>query len=101
YLNLSILFNNTPFQDIISSGRWRNGTSFPEVNLSDLTRLALVSHTGGLYTDTDAVAIRNTDKLRNFVGIQDGSTLANGLFHFDRTSPYLKAVMENIAKSFQ
>ena len=40
------------------------------VNLSDLARIAIVYTSGGLYTDSDILALRPVENLKNVLAIQ-------------------------------
>ena len=85
------------------------------VHFSDYFRLFLVYYYGGLYMDTDMIALRNLQALPNSIGVDDNNSfrcsnnqymsndnkiknigcVCNCIFSFDRHHPFLREVMEN------
>ncbi|XP_066981137.1 lactosylceramide 4-alpha-galactosyltransferase-like [Macrobrachium rosenbergii] len=100
-VDLKTVFSNTPLEDIYTAGLWRKNNTWPEINLADIMRLAVVWKMGGLYADSDVVCIRQVTQLTNMIAWQEGFTLGSGVFHFSRHHPVLKLVMEYIKENFQ
>ncbi|XP_066962854.1 lactosylceramide 4-alpha-galactosyltransferase-like [Macrobrachium rosenbergii] len=100
-VDLKTVFSNTPLEDIYTAGLWRKNNTWPEINLADIMRLAVVWKMGGLYADSDVVCIRQVTQLTNMIAWQEGFTLGSGVFHFSRHHPVLKLVMEYIKDNFQ
>ncbi|XP_066983327.1 lactosylceramide 4-alpha-galactosyltransferase-like isoform X2 [Macrobrachium rosenbergii] len=68
------IFQETPLWDLFNSDKWLKDTAWPESNLSNMVRGALVWKWGGVYADTDTICIRSTTKFTNSVGlVVDGS----------------------------
>ncbi|XP_064077754.1 lactosylceramide 4-alpha-galactosyltransferase-like [Macrobrachium nipponense] len=100
-VDLKTVFSDTPLEDIYAAGLWRKNNTWPEINLADIMRLAVVWKMGGLYADSDVVCIRQVTHLTNMIAWQEGFTLGSGVFHFSRHHPVLKLVMEYIRENFQ
>ncbi|XP_066983360.1 lactosylceramide 4-alpha-galactosyltransferase-like [Macrobrachium rosenbergii] len=62
-------FRKTPLWDLFNSDKWLQNTAWPESNLSNMVRGALVWKWGGVYTDSDTICIRSTTKFTNAVGL--------------------------------
>ncbi|XP_050738469.1 lactosylceramide 4-alpha-galactosyltransferase-like [Eriocheir sinensis] len=95
------VFSGTPLEALFESGTWRTNTSWAEVNLADLMRLALVWHLGGFYADSDVVCVRPVTHLADVVAWQEMSTIGSGAFHFRRQHPLLLQIMSRAALTFQ
>lgn len=74
---------------------------WPAVSLSDMARLALVWHVGGVYSDADVVCIAPLTNLRNVLALQDTNVVNNAVFHSDRHGDFLDAVMTYLSKNFR
>nr|XP_053629448.1 lactosylceramide 4-alpha-galactosyltransferase-like [Cherax quadricarinatus] len=99
--DLRHLFSGTPLLRLYTTAAWNTNTTWPEVNLADLLRLALVWHLGGMYVDTDVVCIRDVTRLVDVIGWQETSTLGSGVFHLRRHHPFLQSVMQRVADGYQ
>ncbi|XP_066957605.1 lactosylceramide 4-alpha-galactosyltransferase-like [Macrobrachium rosenbergii] len=53
-------------------------------------RLALLGQTGGLFSDTDTVCMKDLTSLTNFVGRVTKKFINNAIFHFHRGNPILQ-----------
>ncbi|XP_018021949.2 uncharacterized protein LOC108678114 [Hyalella azteca] len=89
HVNVRTVMRNTSFHAILNSDDFWD-TPYLFTQLSDLIRFAVVYNSGGLYTDTDNLALRpfiNTSK--NFFQSQDDMARfpSNSLFHFERNHP--------------
>ncbi|XP_018017558.1 uncharacterized protein LOC108674159, partial [Hyalella azteca] len=93
---------NTSFHAILNSDDFWN-TPYLFTQLSDLLRLAVVYHSGGLYTDTDILALRPFKNLaKNYFHAldNDANIPSNALFHFERHHPTPKNFLEFLADTF-
>ena len=52
------------------------------VNLSDLARIAIMYTSGGLYTDSDILALRPVENLKNVLAIQVEAVVLPNYFVF-------------------
>ena len=84
------------------------------VNLSDAIRLALIDKLGGWYCDLDIVFLQGLQGLTNAVAADEfdpdlleqdpqhlGTSIANGMFHFEKGHPFLKKCMDIFASNFK
>ncbi|GER36501.1 alpha 1,4-glycosyltransferase family protein [Striga asiatica] len=76
-------------------------------NLSNLVRLAVLYHFGGVYLDTDVIVLKSFRKLRNVIGAQavervtrKWSRLNNAVMIFKRGHPLLVKFIEEFARTF-
>ncbi|XP_053629482.2 lactosylceramide 4-alpha-galactosyltransferase-like [Cherax quadricarinatus] len=98
--DLQRVFSNTPLMPLYTSRAWNMNTEWPVVNLSDMTRLALVWRVGGFYSDTDVVCISSLAALRNVVGFQSDNDINSAVFHFDRHHDITNLFMTRLSRSF-
>ncbi|KAK3883238.1 hypothetical protein Pcinc_012439 [Petrolisthes cinctipes] len=121
---LAQLLAHTPLHTLYTSGTWHHNNSWPATTLSDLVRLTLLWHYGGLYADTDTICLRDLTHLRDVVGVENvhptppfllptlttrgkmrgvfGDVLVgSAAFHFTKHNPVLHNIMEYVAANFQ
>ncbi|XP_068245154.1 lactosylceramide 4-alpha-galactosyltransferase-like [Palaemon carinicauda] len=79
--DLDLLFRGLPTYKLFSSRLWMK-SRWLEIHLSDMMRLALLGQTGGLFSDTDTVCMRDVTSLTNFVGLGTKGMINNAVFHF-------------------
>ncbi|XP_042226423.1 lactosylceramide 4-alpha-galactosyltransferase-like [Homarus americanus] len=99
-VGLRQVFHNTPLMDLYTSTSWTHNTTWPAVSLSNMIRLALVWHVGGLYSDNDVVCIAPLTHQKNVIGLYDDTNVNNAVFHFDRHHPMLEAFMSHLNENF-
>ncbi|XP_064101390.1 lactosylceramide 4-alpha-galactosyltransferase-like [Macrobrachium nipponense] len=99
--NFREVFKVTPLWDLFNSDKWLKNTDWPESNLSNMVRGALVWKLGGVYTDSDTICIANTNKFTNAVGLYK-DTGVNGavLIGQPRHKAYWM-LMEDIKENFK
>ncbi|KAK7076006.1 hypothetical protein SK128_014032 [Halocaridina rubra] len=99
-VDLDRVFNGTPLEELYKSKAWHENTAWPAANLSNMIRKALIWHTGGFYSDTDAICIAPLTSLRNVIGMATINLVNGAAFHFDRHHPMLWHFMEYLNKNF-
>ncbi|KAJ0520838.1 putative lactosylceramide 4-alpha-galactosyltransferase [Helianthus annuus] len=107
--DFNFLFDNTPAKawfDHIKNGNRDPGEIPLAQNLSNLIRLAVLYKYGGVYIDTDFIAMKDFSGLRNSIGAQSVSTLGNwtrlnnAVLIFDKNHPLLYNFIEEFALTF-
>ncbi|XP_018010765.1 uncharacterized protein LOC108668121 [Hyalella azteca] len=102
HVNVRTVMRNTSFHEILNSDDFWN-TPYLFTQLSDVMRFAIVYNSGGLYTDTDILALRPFKNIsKNYFVAEDnkGSRPSNALFHFERHHPTPKRFLEFLADTF-
>jgi hypothetical protein len=78
YLDTTTIFKDTPLDRWAQNiPQYKLGSNYFS-HLTDAMRLALLWKYGGVYLDTDAIVIRNMEKVRNTLGVQHPSKVAVG-----------------------
>ncbi|XP_010529890.1 PREDICTED: uncharacterized protein At4g19900-like [Tarenaya hassleriana] len=108
--DVPFLVQNTPAESWLK--RLKSGTMDPGsiplfMNLSDLTRLAVLYKYGGIYLDTDIVFLNDLTGLRNAIGAQSvhrvtgrWTRLNNAVMIFDIYHPLLFEFLKEYATNF-
>ncbi|KAJ7542208.1 hypothetical protein O6H91_10G094500 [Diphasiastrum complanatum] len=107
--NLPFLFRNTSaeiwFRNL-RQGKVDPGAVSLSQNLSNLLRLAVLYKFGGIYVDTDVIALRDFSSLSNSIGAQSTEAsgqwnrLNNAVLIFDRSHPILLQIIRNFTNEF-
>ncbi|KAK7067181.1 hypothetical protein SK128_012430 [Halocaridina rubra] len=100
-LDLSEVFNGTPLHEFFASLKWTQNTAWPEIQLSDLMRVALVWTFGGYYSDTDTICINDSSRLHNVIGFQNYQEIANGQFHAEPNHTFMLEIMKHMVKTYE
>ncbi|XP_068233928.1 lactosylceramide 4-alpha-galactosyltransferase-like [Palaemon carinicauda] len=87
--DFELMFKGLPTLELFTSRRWMK-SHWLEIHLSDMMRLALLGQTGGLFSDTDTVCLKDVTHLKNFVGLGEKGFINNAIFHFDRDNLVLQ-----------
>ncbi|XP_020884538.1 lactosylceramide 4-alpha-galactosyltransferase [Arabidopsis lyrata subsp. lyrata] len=109
-LDIPFLVKNTPAEawlKRLKSGHMDPGSIPLFMNLSDLTRLAVLYKYGGVYLDTDIIFLNDMTGLRNAIGAQsiDPGTkrwtrLNNAVMVFDIYHPLMREFLQEYATTF-
>ncbi|XP_047737261.1 uncharacterized protein LOC108665095 isoform X2 [Hyalella azteca] len=102
HVNVRTVMRNTAAHALLSSDDFWN-TPHLFTQLSDLLRYAIVYHSGGLYTDTDILALRPfKNSSKNFFTAQGNEihTTTNSLFHFERYHPTPMRFLQFVSDTF-
>ncbi|XP_010513820.2 PREDICTED: uncharacterized protein LOC104789876 [Camelina sativa] len=108
--DIPFLVKNTPAEAWLK--RLKSGRMDPDsvplfMNLSDLTRLAVLYKYGGVYLDTDIIFLDDISRLRNAIGAQSidpktktWSRLNNAVMVFDIYHPVMREFLHEYSTSF-
>ncbi|XP_013746257.1 uncharacterized protein At4g19900-like [Brassica napus] len=109
-LDIPFLVKNTPAEPWLiklKSGDMDPGSIPFFMNLSDLTRLAVLYKYGGVYLDTDIIFLNDMTRLRNAIGVQTldqetkkWKTLNNAVMVFDPYHPLMREFLHEYAATF-
>ncbi|XP_018479930.1 uncharacterized protein LOC108850990 [Raphanus sativus] len=109
-LDIPFLVENTPAEPWLvklKSGDMDPGSIPLFMNLSDLTRLAVLYKYGGVYLDTDIIFLNDITRLRNAIGVQTleqdarkWRTLNNAVMVFDPYHPLMREFLNEYATTF-
>ncbi|CAH8361813.1 unnamed protein product [Eruca vesicaria subsp. sativa] len=109
-LDIPFLVKNTPAEAWLinlKSGDMDPGSIPLFMNLSDLTRLAVLYKYGGVYLDTDIISLNDMTGLRNAIGVQSldpetkkWTTLNNAVMVFDPYHPIMREFLHEYATTF-
>ncbi|EOA29013.1 hypothetical protein CARUB_v10025266mg, partial [Capsella rubella] len=109
-LDIPFLVKNTPAEawlKRLKSGHMDPGSIPLFMNLSDLTRLAVLYKYGGVYLDTDIIFLGDITRLRNAIGAQsiDPKTkiwtrLNNAVMVFDTYHPLMREFLQEYSTTF-
>lgn len=75
-------------------------SAWPVEQLSDMVRVLVLWHWGGIYSDTDVISIKPFTIPINAVGLETKGILASGFFSFKHHNPILWKLMEDYNKNF-
>ncbi|CAA7014761.1 unnamed protein product [Microthlaspi erraticum] len=108
--DIPFLVKNTPAEawlKKLKSGKMDPGSIPLFMNLSDLTRLAVLYKYGGVYLDTDIIFLNDMTRLRNAIGAQsmDPETktwtrLNNAVMVFDVYHPLMREFLREYSTNF-
>ncbi|XP_019101046.1 PREDICTED: lactosylceramide 4-alpha-galactosyltransferase-like [Camelina sativa] len=108
--DIPFLVKNTPAEawlKRLKSGRMDPGSIPLFMNLSDLTRLAVLYKYGGVYLDTDIIFLNDITRLRNAIGAQSidpktktWSRLNNAVMVFDIYHPLMREFLHEYSTTF-
>ena len=98
-VTLQSVVKDTPLTKLLPA---LNKSRFAPVHKADLARLALMSKYGGLYSDSDVIAIRDFTNLGDFVirTSVKSQTLNFAVMKFSKKRQIFSDMMENVAKHF-
>ncbi|XP_068201829.1 lactosylceramide 4-alpha-galactosyltransferase-like [Palaemon carinicauda] len=99
--DLEETFKETPLWDLFNSDKWLKKTSWPESNLSNMVRGALVWKWGGIYSDTDSICIRSTSKIANAVGMYEADKVNGAVLIGQPRHKVYWMLMEYIKQNFR
>ncbi|CAN6921087.1 hypothetical protein Bca4012_090912 [Brassica carinata] len=109
-LDIPFLVKNTPAQawlKKLKSGKMDPGSIPLFMNLSDLTRLAVLYKYGGIYLDTDIIFLNSMTGLRNAIGAQSlhprtkrWTRLNNAVMVFDLHHPLMREFLQEYSTTF-
>ncbi|GAB6026386.1 hypothetical protein CHUAL_012589 [Chamberlinius hualienensis] len=99
-LNLTELFSDTPLFE------WHrnniiNTSLFPTEHVSDAARLVILHKYGGIYLDTDSVAVNTLQYLKNTVALEVYNILATGVLIFDKGHPFITNCVYDFAMNYR
>ncbi|CAN8317034.1 unnamed protein product [Cochlearia groenlandica] len=109
-LDIPFLVKNTPAEawlKRLKSGKMDPGSIPLFMNLSDLTRLAVIYKYGGIYLDTDIIFLNDMTGLRNSIGAQSmnpdtkrWTRLNNAVMVFDAYHPLMREFLQEYSTTF-
>ncbi|XP_068225016.1 lactosylceramide 4-alpha-galactosyltransferase-like [Palaemon carinicauda] len=99
--NLEEIFNETPLWELFNSDKWLKNTTWAEINLSDMLRVALVWKWGGIYADTDSICIKSTSNLTDAVGMGEDMIIINAILIGQPRHKVFWMLMEDIQQNFK
>lgn len=109
-LDIPFLVKNTPAEawlKRLKSGHMDPGSIPLFMNLSDLTRLAVLYKYGGVYLDTDIIFLNDITRLRNAIGAQSmdletkrWTRLNNAVMVFDMYHPLMREFLHEYSTNF-
>ncbi|XP_032784075.1 lactosylceramide 4-alpha-galactosyltransferase [Daphnia magna] len=79
---------------------WNKG-SFYVNNLSNGLRLLTLQKYGGYYFDLDIISVRPVTFYRNFVAVQDATSLNNDVIHADLKNPFIEMAIQDFVLNFK
>ncbi|XP_042206196.1 lactosylceramide 4-alpha-galactosyltransferase-like [Homarus americanus] len=99
--DLTDVFQRTPLEKFFNGKTWTKDEKWLKVHVSDMMRVALVWHWGGIYTDTDVICLKDMSHFSNTVAFQAPGILANGFFKFQSQHKVLKSYMKVMIKNYK
>ncbi|XP_050705391.1 lactosylceramide 4-alpha-galactosyltransferase-like, partial [Eriocheir sinensis] len=99
--DLDDLFTNTPLESFYSGRNWTRKDTWPIIHMSDMLRVLLLWHFGGVYSDTDLINLRPFTLPLNGIGMESSNVLANGFLCFHANHPFLSYLMNIMPQQFE
>ncbi|KAK3895514.1 hypothetical protein Pcinc_000753 [Petrolisthes cinctipes] len=100
-LDLDKIFHATPVNKLFNSRRWTRNDTWPVEVLSDMLRVSVLWHWGGIYSDTDVISIKPFTIPVNAVGLEAKGVIASAFLSFTKNNPVLWALMKDINTHFK
>ncbi|KAK3882536.1 hypothetical protein Pcinc_013103 [Petrolisthes cinctipes] len=99
-LDLDKIFHATPVNKLFNSRRWTRNDTWPVNVLSNMLRVSVLWHWGGIYSDTDVISIKPFTIPVNAVGLAAKGLIANAFLSFTKSDPFLWALMKDMNTHF-
>ncbi|KAK3889589.1 hypothetical protein Pcinc_006437 [Petrolisthes cinctipes] len=99
-LDLDKIFHATPVNKLFNSRRWTRNDTWPVEVLSDMLRVSVLWHWGGIYSDTDVISIKPFTIPVNAVGLEAKGLIASAFLSFTKNNSVLWALMKDINTHF-
>ncbi|XP_057368458.1 lactosylceramide 4-alpha-galactosyltransferase-like [Daphnia carinata] len=98
-VNVDIYLAGTALERWYHCTNWKKG-SFHVNNLSNGLRLLTLQKYGGYYFDLDIISVRPVTFYRNFVAVQDATSLNNDVIHADKEHPFIEMAIQDFIVNF-
>lgn len=101
-MQIDKLLNNTILHEWWFNGKY-NLSNFKTAHLSDALRLFILFKFGGIYSDLDAITIRNLESLSKYPGLgtlDDSGNLGNGFLNFEKGNIFLLVALKEFVKNY-
>ncbi|KAJ3191913.1 Alpha-1,4-N-acetylglucosaminyltransferase, partial [Entophlyctis luteolus] len=91
---------DTPLLNWFQSNVYASG-KYPEQELGDAARLALIWHHGGIYADLDIISVSPISRIGRCIAQDDAVMLNNALLSFPQHDPFILLLMHVFVRDFQ
>ncbi|XP_050699092.1 lactosylceramide 4-alpha-galactosyltransferase-like isoform X2 [Eriocheir sinensis] len=99
--DLDDLFTNTPLESFFNGRNWTRKDSWPIIQMSNMLRVLLLWHFGGVYSDTDMINLQPFTLPLNGIGMETSDRVCNAFLSFHANHPFLSYLMNFMAQQFE
>ncbi|KAJ3015145.1 UNVERIFIED_CONTAM: hypothetical protein HDU68_012865 [Siphonaria sp. JEL0065] len=90
----------TPLEPWYENGVWKE-SRWPEQNLGNALRLALVHNYGGIYLDLDIISLNPVSAGKRMVAMQDPKSMNNAFLSLEKGDQFAWWLMEEFVRGFK